>query len=733
MAGLNVVLILRSGGDFKFGDVDLLASRISQWYGGKGPDVICYTDIINTETRLRGVRLIPHPNPEWTGWWSKMILFSPQLEELRPFLYMDLDTAVVGRMDVILPPPRQEKFVMLRDFHCYTRPASGLMWIPANSEKVQLIWKVWSGNPLGIMKQFRGDQDYIRSITTPDELWQDACPNKVFSFKPKRGEWLLELPESAEIICFHGQPRPRAATNVSWVERYIREGLTPPTLPPVAFVDTGKRYDAKATGPRPWFSLLCPSRGRPEMCHRFVSSAYQNAKWPGRLEVLIYLDSDDPSLKDYVSALSSTPARIIVGKSEGVGKAWNCLARASSGEYLMMANDDLVYESKEWDWGLLKQLLRFPDQFVLGYADDGINEGRHCAFPIVSRRWYEELGEFVVEKYLFFRHDTDLWEVGKQIGDPSRVVYIGDVKILHYHHSTKLSPADETTRRNRNNDQNKRDEATYLCADSVRERRAKGSRLRRAVRESRHYNSEVFTSLVHNKKVALVGPSPHLVGAGIGGLLDEYDIVCRVNEVLPIGLEQDYGSKTDILFYGCNKNNVGNFEKTMTLLHEERPEDLGNVKFFMASQRRYDSVNIFAMEQFLSILHSKAPHITNGIVSMSYWTFWQRWIGTHPNTGILALLMLANEAPRELFLTGFSFYSQGLKPNQRHHSSYIEYGGDAAYNKTTMSKIHVQEVQSKWFKEHFMPIYSSVMVVDSYLNSFLGLEHGRVVDLQTRA
>ena len=64
-----------------------------------------------------------------------------------------------------------------------------------------------------------------------------------------------------------------------------------------------------------------------------------------------------------------------------------------------------------------------------------------------------------------------------------------------------------------------------------------------------HFNE----TLVKNKKVAIVGPSPHLVNTGLGQYIDSHDLVIRINEILPSGYFQDYGSKTDIVFL-----NLGN-------------------------------------------------------------------------------------------------------------------------------------------------------------------------------
>ena len=69
-----------------------------------------------------------------------------------------------------------------------------------------------------------------------------------------------------------------------------------------------------------------------------------------------------------------------------------------------------------------------------------------------------------------------------------------------------------------------------------------------------------FSSLIDKKRVAIVGPSPHLLGSNMGKKIDSYDIVCRLNEVRPKGLEADYGSKADILFWHLNNCDMEEFD-----------------------------------------------------------------------------------------------------------------------------------------------------------------------------
>ena len=165
--------------------------------------------------------MLPMLHP-WRGWWAKMNLFSPDLERFRPFLYLDLDTAVSGDIQALQPKEDIEShFIMLKDFYRPKKPASGFMWVPNNSTKINLVWSVWKTDPQSHIKKYRGDQDFISAVVTPDSFWQDITKG-IYTFKPTQRRWLDELPMDASIICFHGKPRIwDAAKHVQWVKKYI--------------------------------------------------------------------------------------------------------------------------------------------------------------------------------------------------------------------------------------------------------------------------------------------------------------------------------------------------------------------------------------------------------------------------------------------------------------------------------------------------------------------------------
>ena len=221
----TVVLIYKTGGDFHFCDVSLLAARLQEtWKGSRPLRILCFSDVAPQEVlELKNLTVMAMPHV-WPGWWAKMNLFSPQLKQYRPFLYLDLDTAVIDNIQGVIPENDETKFITLADFYKPTRLASGVMWIPEN-ENMDKIWDNWIKNPNSHMAQNRGDQDFIEKQIRADEFWQNRT-DQIGTFKPKIG-WLKERPKALSIVCFHGFPRiSKAATMVAWVREYVLGILT---------------------------------------------------------------------------------------------------------------------------------------------------------------------------------------------------------------------------------------------------------------------------------------------------------------------------------------------------------------------------------------------------------------------------------------------------------------------------------------------------------------------------
>ena len=237
--------------------------------------------------------------------------------------------------------------------------------------------------------------------------------------------------------------------------------------------------------PQQVLSLLCPTRGRPHLVQRLLESLLQTSAVPQRLELLLYVDADDTRLAEYralvdaaqISAKKLGRFELLVGEPKSVSKSWNDLAAMARGDMLLITNDDQVYASAGWDVRLDQEAATFDDAFYCLWFNDGINGEKHCAFPIVSRRWVEALGYLTPGIFEFLANDTWLMDIGRRL---NRLHYVGDVLVEHRHFTVGKAAADETYLRHRTGDardRRKRDMDLYERTAEIRERDAQRLRM----------------------------------------------------------------------------------------------------------------------------------------------------------------------------------------------------------------------------------------------------------------
>lgn len=224
----TVVLIYKTGGDYTPLDVARLARALRRNLTVPYK-IVCMTDdapaILRTAT-VDGIITLNHDLP---GWWSKLELFKVH----GPVLYIDLDTVIVGNIDVlalIIAEFGPKDLLMLRGFYKQDQ-CSGIMGWNANmhwifdkfakhrSEFIQRAMR-WDN------KMYRGDQEWLSAVVTPRlnvSMAQDVQPG-IISYKVdvKSQDRINScLPEDASIVCFHGKPRPHEVKPVpKWMEQH---------------------------------------------------------------------------------------------------------------------------------------------------------------------------------------------------------------------------------------------------------------------------------------------------------------------------------------------------------------------------------------------------------------------------------------------------------------------------------------------------------------------------------
>jgi hypothetical protein len=191
-------------------------------------------------------------------------------------------------------------------------------------------------------------------------------------------------------------------------------------------------------------SLLLPTRGRPQLAHRFLRSVAEQSVFPQDVEIILYADEDDVASHgiDY----PGLTIHRIIGPRQSMG-SYNsdCLA-ASHGEIVVLANDDMVIGTTGWDERLRRLDDSIADKIYLAYGNDLFKKGSLCTFPILSRRTCEVLQEPFPRAYGGAFIDYHLMDVFKRLehaGYP-RIFYLEDVIFEHLHYRTGKAEKDAT-------------------------------------------------------------------------------------------------------------------------------------------------------------------------------------------------------------------------------------------------------------------------------------------------
>ncbi len=157
---------------------------------------LCLSDVEVPCERLELTR-------NWTGWWSKVELFSLK----GPILFFDLDTVIVGDLSDIAAHAMQTPFTMLEDFYIPRNRGSGMMaW--AGSDPMMLFTHAteFGDRFMTVVRGGTGDQAYISETYRggPMECWQNVVGDQIVSYKIHCRDG---IPPNARVVCLHGKPK----------------------------------------------------------------------------------------------------------------------------------------------------------------------------------------------------------------------------------------------------------------------------------------------------------------------------------------------------------------------------------------------------------------------------------------------------------------------------------------------------------------------------------------------
>lgn len=155
------------------------------------------------------------------------------------------------------------------------------------------------------------------------------------------------------------------------------------------------------------FSLLVPTRSRIVELQRMLASLSSTVHDKTNLEVLIGIDNDDEITKNQIQFINVASADLNIkyfyrNRSDFINRDYyNWLASFSTGKYLCVSGDDLVYMINGWDKEIEENIEQYlsnkPDRIMCGGIQDNTPKPNNKlppfpCFPLVTKEAYNTLG-----------------------------------------------------------------------------------------------------------------------------------------------------------------------------------------------------------------------------------------------------------------------------------------------------------------------------------------------------
>jgi hypothetical protein len=220
-------------------------------------------------------------------------------------------------------------------------------------------------------------------------------------------------------------------------------------------------------------SFLCITRERTSGLERLIKNIIKKTKDTSRIEFLCLIDYDDKLKKKYINLLKKYKKhftikiyinRIVKFNSERI----NFLAEKSKGDILFSVSDDMIIETKHWDSliDLESSKFRVNSPYCLWPSVDA-NKYKflHCAFPIISKKWFDILKYHSYPKFYHFYTDTWICELSRLSGN---FFLLKKFLIKTFHPETNNKFADKTYFRLRKNSKNYDDKKVFYKHEYTR-------------------------------------------------------------------------------------------------------------------------------------------------------------------------------------------------------------------------------------------------------------------------
>lgn len=191
-------------------------------------------------------------------------------------------------------------------------------------------------------------------------------------------------------------------------------------------------------------SLLLPTRARPQRLKQFLDSAYQTALHPENIEIVLFIDDDDNTMRDF--EYKKLKIKKLIQPRNTMGFYNTACFEVSEGEIVIAVNDDVLIKTLSWDKKIVDFHRMQPDPIYLAYPNDLNKKGKLSTFPILSRDTCKALQAVFPTAYKGSFLDLHLYDIFMRLKKLHlhRVFFLKEIVFEHLHFRNKKATIDET-------------------------------------------------------------------------------------------------------------------------------------------------------------------------------------------------------------------------------------------------------------------------------------------------
>lgn len=160
-------------------------------------------------------------------------------------------------------------------------------------------------------------------------------------------------------------------------------------------------------------TIICPTRGRPEMCKRMIESVRATAD--SEVEIILGIGGEDGKevfAENYYGYDISLAQKTILMHQMPVVHVINELAKHAAGDLIMIAGDDTIFATPHWDLELEKHYAQLYNKIhVYSLRDSRDEDG--TPHPIATKEYVRAMGYFFTPVFNHFFPDTWMVDIAK--------------------------------------------------------------------------------------------------------------------------------------------------------------------------------------------------------------------------------------------------------------------------------------------------------------------------------